>query len=333
MHRLNYKHLHYFWVVAKSGGVAKAGERLHVAPQSISGQMRLLEAAVGSPLWGRSGRKLELTETGHLVFDYADRLFTVGEELQAALRERPGGVQTVFRAGVADVVVKSLAYRMLQPALALDNPPRLSCREGRLAELLSHLAVHRLDLVLSDRPMHSSMNVRGFNHLLGECGVVFLAAPVLARRLHKGFPASLDGAPFLMPGEDSAVRARLTRWFDRLEIRPRVVAEFDDTALLKAFAQAGAGVFAMPALVAEQVAVQFHVSEIGRTDEVIEQVYAITGERRLTHPAVVAINRAAHSSVFADLAPRAGAPAGAKHEVHPPDRPAPRPARRTAAPA
>jgi len=333
MASLNYKHLHYFWVIAKAGGVAKAGERLHVTPQSISGQMRLLEAHVGEPLWRRVGRKLELTETGHMVFDYADRLFSVGQELQDALRERPGGTVATFRVGVADMVVKSMAYRMIEPALALPQPPRLSCREGRLADLLAQLAIHRLDLVISDRPMHSSMNVRGYNHLLGECGVAFLAAAPLAARLDGPFPACLDGAPLLLPGEDAAVRPRLSRWFDRLGIRPRTVADFDDTALLKAFGQAGVGVFAMPVLVAEQVAAQFQVAEIGRTDEVVEQVYAISGERRLTHPAVLAIRQTARATTFNELAPAAATHPESDHEVHPPDRPAPRRARRLAAPA
>ena len=171
MDNLNYKHLHYFWMIAKCGGVAKAGERLHVTPQSISTQIRLLENSIGNPLWRRAGRKLELTETGHLVMDYADRLFSVGEELKDALRSGAGAAQTHFRIGVADVVAKTMAHRLIQPALALPHPPRLSCREGRFADLLAQLAIHKLDLVISDRPMHTAMNVRGYNHLLLECGV------------------------------------------------------------------------------------------------------------------------------------------------------------------
>jgi len=293
MDQLNYKHLHYFWMVAKSGGVAKAGERLHVTPQSISGQIRLLEASIGGPLWRRSGRKLELTETGHMVFDYADRLFTVGEQLKEALHSTSGTVSSSFRVGVSGAVVKVVAYQLLKPVLHTDPVPRLLCREGRFTDLLSLLAVHQLELVLSDRPMHASMNVRGFNHLLEECGVSFLAVGSLARKLRRGFPKSLENAPLLMPGDDTAVRPRLTRWLDSLRISPRVVGDFDDTAVMKAFGSGGAGVFMMPSTVADETAAQFKVEVIGSVDEVSYQTFAISGERRLKHPAVVAISEAA----------------------------------------
>jgi LysR family transcriptional regulator, transcriptional activator of nhaA len=298
---LNYKHLQYFWMVVKSGGVARAGERLHVTPQSISGQVGLLEEAIGEPLLQRQGRKLELTEIGRLVFEYADRMFTAGEELKLALRDRPRGNQPQLRVGVADVVVKSLAYRMLSPALDLPQPPRLLCREGRLSDLLGELAVHRLDLVLSDRPMPPSLNVIGFNHLLGECGITFLATEALAMRLRARFPHSLHEAPMLLPGEDSAVRVRLMQWLSDQRILPRVVGEFEDSALLKAFGEAGTGVFAMPSVVADRVMQQFDVVTVGHTHEVVEQVYAISTERRLTHPAVVAIGQSAHRA-FGDAA-------------------------------
>ncbi len=295
MQHINYKHLHYFWVVAQSGGVAKAGERLHVTPQSISGQMRQLEAAIGQKLWRRAGRKLELTETGQLVLDYADRLFTVGEELKLALRDRPDAAQALFRVGVTGSVVKVVAYRLIEPALKVPMPPRLQCREGRLPELLALLAVHQLDLVVSDRPMPSSMNVRGFNHLLLECGVTFFAVPALARRLRPRFPQSLHGAPLLLPGGDSALRPQLQRWFDQEGLQPRVVAEFDDTAVMKAFGQGGSGVFAMPSIVAAETERQFRVHAIGSTDAVHHQVYAISGERRITHASVRAIGDAARA--------------------------------------
>ena len=291
---LNYKHLQYFWMVVKAGGVARAGERLHVTPQSISGQISLLESAIGEVLMQRHGRKLELTDAGRLVFEYADRIFSAGEELKLALRDRPRGSQPQFRVGVADVVVKSLAYRMLRPALDLPQPPRLLCREGRLPELLGELAIHRLDLVLSDRPMPASLNVIGFNHLLGECGITFLATESLAQRLRPRFPHSLNDAPMLLPGEDSAVRGRLMQWLADQRILPNVVGEFEDSALLKAFGEAGAGVFAMPSVAASRVIQQFSVVPVGETQDVLEQVYAITTERRLTHPAVVAIGQSAH---------------------------------------
>ena len=293
MENLNYKHLHYFWVIAKSGGVAKAGEQLHVTPQSISGQMRLLEAAIGGPLWRRAGRKLELTDTGHLVFDYADRLFTVGEELKDALRDRPSAGGSTFRVGVTGSVVKVVAYRLVAPALTLQPPPRLVCREGRFAELLALLSVHQLDLVISDRAMPSAMNVRGYNHLLVQGGMTFLAAPSMARRLRKGFPHSLNGAPLMLPGGDAAIRPKLLGWLDKHQIRPHILGDFDDTAVMKAFGQAGAGVFPMPTMVAAEIASQFHVAAVGSADDVLHQVYAISGERRLTNAAVVAINDAA----------------------------------------
>ena len=296
MDNLNYKHLHYFWMIAKCGGVAKAGERLHVTPQSISTQMRQLEAAIGSVLWRRAGRSLELTETGHLVMDYADRLFTVGEELKDALRGKRDTGHTHFRVGVADVVAKTMAHRLIAPALALPSPPRLSCREGRFADLLAQLAIHKLDLVISDRPMNTAMNVRGYNHLLLECGVSFLALPPLAKTLRKNFPVSLNGADFLMPGDDAAVRPRLLGWFDKLRVYPRVVADFDDTALMKAFGQAGAGVFSIPSYVAPDVAKQLGLHIIGSTTEVQEQVYAVTSERRIKQPAAMAISEAAKLS-------------------------------------
>lgn len=293
MENLNYKHLHYFWVIAKSGGVAKAGERLHVTPQSISMQMRQLELVIGDKLWRRAGRKLELTETGHLVLDYADRLFSVGEELKQALRERPNITHSHFRVGVADVVVKTIAHRLIAPVLTLPNPPKLSCREGCFVDLLAQLAIHRLDLVISDRPMHTGMNVRGYNHLLLECGVSFLALPVLGKPLRANFPQSLHLAPLLLPNEDAAVRQRLLHWFDTLRIRPRLVAEFGDTALMKAFGEAGAGVFAVPTHVAAQVAERLNVIVVGSTEQVTEQIYAITCERRIKHPAATAISEAA----------------------------------------
>lgn len=299
MQNLNYKHLHYFWMIAKCGGVAKAGERLHVTPQSISTQMRLLEAAIGDVLWRRAGRKLELTETGCLVLDYADRLFSVGEELKEALRDRPGAQQAHLRIGIADVVPKTMAHRLIAPALEGPNPPRLSCREGRFVDLLAQLAVHRLDVVLSDRPMHASMNVKGTNHLLLECGVTFLAVPALAESLQQGFPLSLNRAPYLMQGEDSAIRPRLVAWFDGLDIRPKVVAEFDDTALLKAFGQAGSGVFAAPTHIAALLAEQLALCVVGKTEEVAEKIYAVTSERRIKNPAVEAISRAAKVGSYA----------------------------------
>jgi len=294
----NYKHLHYLWAIVKAGGVARAAERLHVTPQSISTQMRVLAEAIGEPLLRRSGRGVELTEVGQVVFDHAERAFGVFEELDETLRDRPSGYIAQFKVGVSTVLGRSIAYRLLRPALALPHPPRLICREGRLADLLADLGVGRLDMVLSDRPMGAQTSVKAFNHLLTECGVTFLAAGSVAKHLKGRFPKSLDGAPFLFHGEESAVRARLVRWFEDKGVRPRIVGEFDDTALLKAFAQEGAGVFAAATLVAPQIMRQFEVVPVGRTEAVVEQIYAISTERRLKHPAVLAISRTARNQAF-----------------------------------
>jgi len=298
MGSLNFKHLRYFWVVAKAGGIARASERLHLTPQTISGQISVFEGLLGYKLFARAGRRLELTEAGRVALSYADEIFTLGEELEGVLRSPAEGRPLQFSVGVADAVPKVVAYRLLEPAVRLPEPLRIVCREGKLASLLGDLAVHRLDIVISDSPMPAAVNVKGFNHLLGECGVTFFATAKLARK-HKGsFPRLLDGAPLLLPGEHAAVRPRLMRWFDAQRIHPRIVGEFDDSALLKAFGRAGAGIFAAPSAIAEQVRRQYGVMAIGRTEAVTEVFYAISVERRLTHPAVVAITSAARRELF-----------------------------------
>ncbi|WP_136419701.1 transcriptional activator NhaR [Herbaspirillum sp. ST 5-3] len=297
MSTINYKHLHYFWVVAKCGGIGRAGEQLHLTPQTISGQIGMLEEALGTTLFDRVGRRLELNDTGRMVFSYADEIFTLGEELEDMLRNRPGGRPLQFTVGVVDSLQKSIVRLLLEPALNLPETLRIVCREGKLDTLLAGLAIRGLDIVLADGPMPPNSNVRGFSHLLGECGVAFFAAPALARRHRKAFPHSLDGAPFLLPGEDAALRPRLLRWFGKERIRPRIVGEFDDGALLKEFGEAGVGIFAAPIAVAAQVKKQYGVQEIGRTDALTEQFYAISVERRLSHPAVLAISTAAQKRV------------------------------------
>ncbi|HEY0845578.1 MAG TPA: transcriptional activator NhaR [Noviherbaspirillum sp.] len=293
MSAINYKHLHYFWVVAKCGGVGRASEQLHLTPQTISGQITQLEEMLGYALFDRIGRRLELTETGRMVFSYADEIFSLGEELEDALRHRPGDRPLQFSVGVVDSVQKSIAYMLLEPAMKLPERLRIVCREGKLASLLAGLAIQSFDIVIADGPMPANSNVRGYSHLLGECDIIFFAAPALAKQFRKGFPHSLDGAPFLLPGEDAAVRPRLLKWFDKERIRPRIVGEFDDGALLKEFGEAGAGIFCMPSVVAAQIKRQYGVVEIGRTNAVVEHFYAISVERRLSHPAVVAISSAA----------------------------------------
>lgn len=297
MSSINYKHLHYFWVVAKCGGIGRASEQLHLTPQTISGQITMLEEMLGTALFDRIGRRLELNETGRMVFSYADEIFSLGEELEDMLRHRPEGRPLQFTVGVVDSVQKSIAYMLLEPALKLPETLRIVCREGKLATLLAGLAIQSFDIVIADGPMPANSNVRGFSHLLGECGVTFFAAPALAKQFKKGFPQRLEAAPFLLPGEDAAVRPRLLRWFDKERIRPRIVGEFDDGALLKEFGEAGTGIFCMPTAAAPQIRKQYGVVELGRTSAVIEQFYAISVERRLSHPAVVAISSAARKRV------------------------------------
>jgi LysR family transcriptional activator of nhaA len=295
---LNYKHLRYFWTVAKAGGIARACERLHLTPQTVSGQLSAFEDALGHKLFARVGRRMELTEAGRMVLRYADEMFTVGEELEEALRHEGGSLPLLFKVGIADSVPKSVAYRLLEPAVSLSEPLRIVCREGRLAGLMADLAIHRLDLVIADGPMPADMSVRGFNHPLGECGITFFATPALAQRHRARFPHCLDRAPLLLPGEEAAVRPRLMQWIESIGVRPKIVGEFDDGALMTAFGKAGIGIFAAPSAIAEEVQRQYSVRVLGRTEAVTERFYAISVERRLTHPAVVAISSSARTELF-----------------------------------
>ena len=296
---LNFKHLHYFYAVAKAGAVNRAAEKLHLTPQTLSGQLTQFEERLGVALFRRAGRRLELTETGWLALSYAEELFQVSAELEEVLRGNQEERSLPFRVGIADVVPKSIAHHLLAPTLTLPEPVRLVCREDRLDRLLAELAIHRLDMVLADRPMPPGMDVKGYSHPLGECGVAFFATPDMAARLGEGFPQNLDGAPLLIPGEDSALRAPLMRWLERQGVRPRVVGEFDDSALMKAFGQAGAGVFTAPVASGLDVAGQYGVVKLGETKEIKERFFIISVERRLVHPAVLAVREGARGGVFA----------------------------------
>lgn len=298
MTTLNFKHLRYFWMVAKTGSIARAGEQLHLTPQSISGQLGEFEETLGTKLFRRAGRGLELTEAGQRILSYAEEIFTIGDELLDVLRDQTTKKSLPFKIGIADSVSKSVACRLLEPALHIQEPVRLICREGRLAALLADLSVHRLDMVIADRSMPTNLNVRGYSHLLGECGLTVFGAPSLAKQLAGKFPALLNNAPFLLPGEDVAIRSRLLQWLDNNDLRPFIVGEFDDSALIKAFGQAGAGLFVAPTAIAEQVCRQYNVVAFGCIDSIVEQLYAITTERRLTHPAIVAVSEAARREVF-----------------------------------
>ena len=296
---MNFKHLHYFWRVAKAGGVARAGEQLHVTPQTISGQIGLLEEDLGTPLFAKRGRNLELTEAGRHAFAYAQDIFALGSELEESLRNYPAGGRPVeFRVGVADAVSKTIAYRLIEPATRLTTPVRIVCRESKLDSLLAELAAHRLDLVIAGAPIPPSVSVRAYNHRLGESGVSFFASARLLKNLVGKFPACLAGAPMLVPGADVAVRSRLDRWCQANKLRPRVVGEFDDSALMKAFGQRGAGVFIGPTVLESEIEAQYGVKTLGRTQEIVEEFFAISVERRVTHPCVVAITEAARDRLF-----------------------------------
>lgn len=310
MPALNYKHLHYFWMVAKAGSIARASEQLHLTPQTISAQLSLFEEIQGEALFRKSGRNLELTEAGRLVLSYAEDIFALGQELEEVLHHRPTERTVQLRVGVSDALPKALAYRLLEPALKLPQTLRINCREGKMEVLLADLATHKLDVVMSDSPMPTTVNVRGYSHLLGECGISFFGTSALHQQYPHDFPHKLEAAPFLLPGEDAALRAKLLHWFDQQDLHPRIVGEFDDSALMSAFGQAGAGFFAAPSVIADILIRQYDVQLLGQTDDIREQFYAISVQRKLTHPAVLAISRAARSDLFgSDIELQAETPA------------------------
>ena len=296
---MNFKHLHYFWRVAKAGGIARASEQLHLTPQTISGQISLLEDDFGTPLFSKSGRKLVLTDAGRLALGYAQDIFTLGSELEESLRNYPAGGRPVeFRVGVADAVSKTIAYRLIEPATRLPESVRIVCREWKLDSLLVELASHRLDLVIAGEPIPPSVSVRAYNHLLGKSGMSFFATARLRKTLKGKFPACLAGVPMLVPGVDTAVRSRLDQWCEANKLRHRVVGEFDDSALMKVFGQHGAGVFMGPTVLESEIETQYEVKALGRTEEIVEEFFAISVERRITHPCVIAITKAARDRLF-----------------------------------
>ncbi len=297
---MNYKHLLYFWTVARLGGVVKAGEHLHVTPQTISGQVQLLEEHFGRPLFKKKGRQLALTETGELAFSYAQDIFTLGSELDQVVRQPRGAHRPLeLRVGVADAVPKMVTCRLLEPALQREQPFKVVCREWKLDSLLAELAVHRLDLVLSDTPLPPALSVNAFNHRLGGSSVGFYATPELAASLKGGFPNCLDDAPMLMPGSDSALGQRLAQWLGRHKLHPRPIAELDDGALAKALGKFGHGVFMAPMVLDEEVRQQYGAELVGEAPDLIEEFYLITVERRITHPGVAAVAEAARKGLFA----------------------------------
>ena len=298
VNRLNFKHLRYFWMVAKTGSIARASERLHLTPQSISGQLSEFESMLGVELFRRAGRGIEITDEGRQILSIADEIFALGDELLDTLRRGPQRKIAPFRIGIADSVPKQVAYRLVEPALQSDETIRLICREGRLSSLLGELAVHHLDLVIADRPMPTTLNVRGYSHLLGESEISLFGTRALLDRYPDPFPQVLQNAPLLLPGEDVSFAAKMTQWLDENKIYPMIIGEFDDSALINAFGQAGRGFFAAPTAIAENIIKNHGVVQIGQIPGVKDEFYAITTERRLVHPAIVAIRDSAQGNIF-----------------------------------
>jgi LysR family transcriptional regulator, transcriptional activator of nhaA len=296
---MNFKHLHYFWATAKAGGVMRAGEQLHITPQTLSGQIKLLEERLGCALFRKSGRRLELTEEGRVALGYADQIFALGAEMEAAIdRARSAGLVLDCRVGIADSVPKSIAYRLLEPALEVPQQVRLICHEGKFQDLLAQMAVQRLDLVIADEPMSRQLSVKAFNHALGTTAMSFFCAPALKQVLKGRFPQSLNGAPMLIQGASSAMRQRFELWLTQHQIHVRTIGEFDDAALLKAFGREGRGIFMSPTVLETETCEQYDVKVIGRTEELVEEFYAVSVERRITHPCVAAITQAARGRLF-----------------------------------
>jgi LysR family transcriptional regulator, transcriptional activator of nhaA len=295
---LNFRHLYYFWVVAKEGGVTRAAERLGVAVQTISMQLALLEQSIGKSLLAPQGRRLVLTEAGRMALSYADQIFLLGEQMQEALAEADIGRSMRLTVGISDSLPKLIAYRLLETALQLPERVKLECYDGKFESLLADLALHKLDVVLTDRPVSAGTSLRVFSHPLGECQIMLFGIPTLAERYRDNFPASLSGAPLLLPTRNNAIRGRLDQWFEMHSIQPDVVGEFEDSALLKTFGRSGLGLFPAPSALAADVAGQFDAVPVGEISQVREQFFAISAERKIRHPAVEAILSATHGGVF-----------------------------------
>lgn len=295
---LNFRHLLYFYVVARERSVTAAAKTLHVTQPTISGQLKLLEEQLGEALFRRKGRGLELTDAGETAYEYAERIFGLGRDLVEAVKHHRDGRRDRLVVGISDVVPKLIALRVLEPVLHLDPPVQLDCRQDRPERLLTALGLGDLDVVLADAPVRAGTPVRVFNHLLGESGMTFFAAPALASSIRGEFPASLDGAPMLLPSSGTILRASLDRWLEHQGVLPFIVGEFHDSAQMNAFGQAAAGVFAAPTVIEREVEFDYHVEVVGRVSDVRERLYAISTERRLRHPAVAAMTDLARNRVF-----------------------------------
>jgi LysR family transcriptional activator of nhaA len=296
---LNYHHLLYFWLVAREGSVVRAAKELRLAQQTVSGQIRHLEGVLGQKLFVRRGRGLVLTEAGQTAFRYADAIFSLGQEFLETMSGRAGGAPMRLVVGIAGGLAKSVVHRILEPAFRLDTPVQVICRENRSREaFMGELASHSVDILLTDAPAGPGTPIRAFSHLLGECGTTFFSSPAIVRSAGKRFPQSLDGAPFLMPSTDSTSRRALDEWFYARNIRPRVVAELDDAALVHELGAAGVGAFAAPDVIEKEVRRRYAVRPIGRTDDVRHRYYVISLERKIRHHAVIAICDVARKHIF-----------------------------------
>jgi LysR family transcriptional activator of nhaA len=298
MQWLNYHHLLYFWTAARLGSVTEAAAELRLAQPTLSGQIRALEDSLGGKLFKRVGRNLALTDFGMMVYGHAERIFSAGGELMNAVSGRTQGLSLRFSVGIADVFPKMLAQRILGPLLDAERDILLVCRENQPDRLLAELALHNLDVVLSDAPVPPTVSVKAYNHVLGECGVTFFATRPLAAKLSKNFPNSLNGAPLLLPTENTTLGRSIEQWLIDRELTPRIVGQFEDSALLKTFAAAGSGMFAAPTVIEDGLVKQYGVSPIGRVEEIRERFYAITTDRRLKHPAVTQIVEHTRRTLF-----------------------------------
>jgi LysR family transcriptional activator of nhaA len=300
MEWLNYHHLRYFHMVAREGGLTQAGKVLRLSHPTLSAQVHALEDSLGEKLFTRVGRRLVLTEIGRVVYRYADEIFSLGRELVDTVKDRPTGKAIRLQVGVVDVVPKLVVRRLLEPALHLAEPVRIVCHEGDYDELLAGLALHDLDVIIADAPVPPGSNVRAFSRLLGQCGVAVFGTQALAVKYRRRFPASLDGAPMLLPLEDLSLRRAMNQWFEANGVRPEIVGEFEDPALLEVFGADGVGLFLAPLAVAKQIIAHHAVQVVGRIDDVTERYYAISVERRMKNPAVIAISEAARNEIFTD---------------------------------
>ena len=315
MEFLNYHHLRYFWVVAQEGNLRKAAEKLHVSQPAISTQIAVLEGVLGEKLFHRSPRGLTLTEMGHQAFSYAEEIFALGQDFLHSVKQRPTARPLRVNIGIADSLPKLVSYEIIKPIFSLGQPVQAVCLENKTSDLLGQLAVFRLDIVLADEPAPSALPIKTFNHLLGESGVSFCAEPSLAMKLRRQFPKSLDNAPILLPTVGTALRRTLEHWFQEQGIHPRVVAEYDDAALMKVAAEDGLGCFPLPTVAVDEAVARYGFQIVGQAKGCSVQFYAISAERKLTHPAVLAITSHARGALFAATPVRKKSHGGARRKT------------------